>query len=491
MPITSQHVEYTECTSSWTLMRDVLKGPPAIKKKRTDYLPCPSGMIQYTVDVSGVKRITAGPAYEAYLKRARFPDITSPTLRGLLGCFDRKPHQFEVPSRLNYILESATADGISLDALVSRIMREVLTTGRCPILVDVPMSSGNPYIVQYYAEDLINWRTLVMQGRELLSMATLCGIQSRASSDDIYQSDTVTIYRGLVIDDGKYVQQIYELENGDLRLIDEIIPQQMGGSTLDYIPLTIIGSIDTNPDIDIIPLYGIAEIAVSIYQQYADYRQALYMTSQPTAVVTGISHDQTPDMIGASSVWTLEPADAKAYFLEFSGNGVSAQRVAIQDELAEASSIGAQMLEASKRSAESGEALRLRQGAVTATLSSAVTAVEAGITTALKQAAEWIGADPDQVRVTLNRDFLEEDMDPQKLQALVASWQAQAISQEVLFQNLRKMEVVPAGMSDEELRAQIEVEGPMLSSAPESPPEEENNEDDEDEDEEDDDDEME
>ena len=265
--------------------------------------------------------------------------------------------------------------------------------------------------------------------------------------------------------DGGYLQQVYIQKEGELQRLDDIQPRAMGGSALESIPLVCIGSVDTSPECDSIPLLGIAELALSIYQQYADYRQSLYMTSQPTAVVSGIMKDQAPDMIGASTIWTLEPPEARAYFLEFGGAGIASQRQAMQDEMTEAAAMGAQMLEASKRAAESGEALRMRHGAATASLLSIMNAIESGLVQALGYIADWLGVDRAGISIELNRDFIEESLDPQQLQALVASWQAQAISQEVLFHNLRKMEVIPPQTTDEELRAQIETEGPALIEA--------------------------
>jgi hypothetical protein len=403
--------------------------------------------------------------YASYLKRARFPDIVSPTLRGLLGSLQRRDHLFTLPDRMHYLLDTATADGLKLSDLVTRIATEVIITGRCPVLVDAPQAGGLPYLTPFIAEQLINWRCHTQDGKELLDLAVFKTSENQRKENDKYSNVSITTYRGLLIEDGIYQQELYlQKDSGAIEQIEIFLPTGAAGS-ISEIPLVIIGSTDIDADIDIIPLFGIAEIALSIYQQYADYRQALFMTSQPTAVISGIDPDSAPPTIGASTLWTLPPADAKAYFLEFSGAGIAAQRTALQDEFSEAASIGAQMLE-SKKAVESAEALRLRQGAVTATLLSVADSIESGLTKALIYIADWLQIDNADIEVKINKDFTESDIDPMMLNALVAGWQAKAYSREVLWSNLRSREVIPPDINNEELIGQLETEAPVLPIIP-------------------------
>lgn len=453
MTIEATHQDYNHYSAAWRVMRDVLKGANWIKGRGEAYLPRPSGMKPVSNSID---------PYSSYLKRSRFPDIVSPTLRGLLGCLQRKDHLFTLPDRMHYLLTAATADGLKLSDLVTRIASEILITGRCPILVDAPQTGGPPYLTPFVAEQLTNWRCQTQDGRELLDLAVLRTTEEWPRDSDKYSNVSIVAYRGLTIDaDGVYQQELYQQkESGPIEYIDTFYPTGELGP-IDEIPLVIIGSTDIDASVDILPLYGIAEIALSIYQQYADYRQALFMTSQPTAVISGIDPDSAPPTIGASTLWTLPPSDARAYFLEFSGAGIAAQRVALQDEFDEASAIGAQMLE-SKKAVESAEALRLRQGAVTATLLSVADAIESGLTKALNYIADWLQITNAGIEIKINKDFTESGIDPMTLSALVAGWQARAYSREVLWANLRNREVIPTTINDEELLGQLETEAPIL-----------------------------
>ena len=46
MPVSDKHEAYQENLPIWELGRDSVKGAPAIKKKRTAYLPMPNSLDQ-------------------------------------------------------------------------------------------------------------------------------------------------------------------------------------------------------------------------------------------------------------------------------------------------------------------------------------------------------------------------------------------------------------------------------------------------------------
>jgi hypothetical protein len=85
-------------------VRDCVEGSDSIKRAGELYLPMPSGMSFIPVGTSKTASVNNGnplsakdisiteapwyhpnPAYSAYLHRAKFPDMTAATLRGLTG----------------------------------------------------------------------------------------------------------------------------------------------------------------------------------------------------------------------------------------------------------------------------------------------------------------------------------------------------------------------------------------------------------------------
>jgi len=62
----------------------------------------------------------------------------------------------------------------------------------------------------------------------------------------------------------------------------------------------------------------------------------------------------------------------------------------------------------------------------------------------------------EQVLMTLNTDFSTKGLASQDVQAIVAAWQAGAISQDTMFDLFRRGEVLPEGRTNQEEAALLE-----------------------------------
>jgi len=190
------------------------------------------------------------------------------------------------------------------------------------------------------------------------------------------------------------------------------------------------------------PLIGVARAALAMYRLDADYRHQLYMTGQETLVII---NGDAPAAVGAGVVISLTASrddhapDAK--YVGPSGTGIAAHRQAILDERDNAASAGARLFDSEKRSAESGDALRIRYAAQTATLTSVALTSAQGLEKALRHVAVMIGADPGKVVVKPNLSFVDAGMTPEQAEALVRIWQAGAISYQTLYENLQREEL--------------------------------------------------
>ncbi|MBN2490212.1 MAG: hypothetical protein JXQ29_05130, partial [Planctomycetes bacterium] len=59
-------------------------------------------------------------------------------------------------------------------------------------------------------------------------------------------------------------------------------------------------------------------------------------------------------------------------------------------------------------------------------------------TQTLRMMAEWAKADPEEVQVEFNKELIETRLSGQELNALVAAWQQEAFSEDVLWANLQR-----------------------------------------------------
>jgi hypothetical protein len=182
------------------------------------------------------------------------------------------------------------------------------------------------------------------------------------------------------------------------------------GATLNYIPFVFINTKDIVANPDEAPLLGLAKTCLAIYRGEADYRQALHVQGQDTLVVIGgtRSPDGTPGddadaiRVGAGSRIDCDiQGDAK--FIGVSSSGLPEMRTSLENDRKDAQSRAGKLVP-SKNDAESGEALKTRVSAQTATLNELAWTAAKGLENLLNSIAEWVGA-PKTAKVIPNLDF--------------------------------------------------------------------------------------
>ncbi len=119
--------------------------------------------------------------------------------------------------------------------------------------------------------------------------------------------------------------------------------------------------------------------------------------------------------------------------------------------------LGTRMLESHKRVGETAAAIELRQSGENCILNTVSLSISASLTQVLRWVYWWNSTEPipdaigpDLVLVTLNTDFSITGMSALEITALVAAWQAGAISQDTMLDLFRAGEVIAPGRTNEE-----------------------------------------
>lgn len=418
MSVTTYHPTVTpERLEEWRLMRDAYNGESAIKKRGKPYLPMPAGF-------NG----TADPdaAYDAYKKRAQFPEILSPSIGAMIGIIHGKEISIEMPDAMDYLWEAATDDEqpLPLEAFHRRVTRHLLTQGRFGILADAPEQGGQPILAGFAAQAVINW------DRDFYVLDESDYVR------DGFVWREVPKFLVLRLEDGRYVQEVHKGETLGTVLRND--PTGLGGRTMDRIPFVVGNARDIVPDVETPPLIGVARAALAIYQLNADYRHQLYMSGQETLVAV---NGDAPDYVGAGVVHEMRGAEGTTPDLKYvapSCSGIEAHKVAMEDNRHAAINAGARMLEQTSNEQESGAARRLRYASETANLMSVALSSCGLLERSLRNVALMLGLNPDDVTVTPPADLLDHTVEPAQAKALVEMWQAGAYSYETLYENLRK-----------------------------------------------------
>lgn len=463
-------------------MIDTYAGERKIKERGQIYLSATSGMIADGMGLNAPGLV----AYVNYKMRARFPDAVNVAVAALVGIMHSKPPTIELPAAMEPMRTVATNLGESLEVLLRRINEAQLITGRIGLLLDIfdgaPVGT-TPYIATYEAKDILNWddgsfnTALTLKNLNLVSLDE-SGDRRVAELEWEHKNK----FRVLILGDvqanegaeegAKYQVGIFD-DSGAAFSKASLIEPSLGGRTLDFIPFTFINATDIVANPDKPPLLGLADLVLGIYRGEADYRQALFMQGQDTLVVIGVADADKDFRTGAGAAIIL-PTEGDAKFIGVDSTGLSEMRQALENDKREASQRSGDLVDSTSRERESGDALRIRVVARTATLNQLALTGAFGLESSLKQAAIWLGANPDEVIVTPNLDFVNDTLGGEELVKLVS---AKTLGAPLSNQSIHKLmkEKALTDMTLAEELAAIDEEEPIPGSSSDGLPDEENN----------------
>lgn len=479
MPVKHQHPQYTEFFNKWERCIDVCKGQDAVHKAGTTYLP---------------KLVDQEPTeYENYKTRAVFYNATWRTISGLQGMLFRKPPQVEVDAKIEPMLENINLAGTPLHIFALEVAEECLKLGRVGIFVDFPVVGAfattadigplnlRPSMKLYKATSIINWKTKTINNATVISMVVLK--EAVDIPEDEFKDNEGIQYRVLDLmttPEGEFIYRVrvFIIENENGKEVDKCISTEfpkIDNQHLTSIPFQFIGVDDVSCEVDEPPLIDLVDMNLSHYRSTADYEHGCHFTGLPTPVVTGHdagnSDDGAPEKfyIGSMSAWVFRNAQAKAFYLEFTGQGLGALQENLTKKEGYMAVIGARMLEAQKKAVESANHAAITHGGEQSMLSSVAQAISIGIEKALKTFCGFAGADDKNVKFSLNRDFFPIPMDALTLTAIIAGWQNGAYSFDTMFANLKKGEIVAVDKTAEEEQKEIAANPPPAQDVPTTP----------------------
>lgn len=426
MSVKATHPFYNAMLEAWELGRDSFGGEDVIKAQGTKYLPATSGQI---MDGQGVHPESIGQkSYDAYKARAIYPEIYSDAVEAAIGVMHRKPPSIELPAVLEEMRDNATLLGESLELVLRKINARQLITGRIGLLGDVRDDNGTPRAVLLAYNELAvrNWDDSSEQGDDVDLQFVVLDESGFERSEDLSWVQ-VNKFRVLaLVNDAGELDYTGNYAAVELEEDGEIIGAAfetplLRNQKLDEIPFAFINSKDLSPSPDLPPLRGLARACLAIYRGEADYRQNLFMQGQDTLVRIGAHDDpDTPVRTGAGARIDV-PINGDAKYIGVNSQGLPEQRTALENDYQRAAQKAGQITDATSRSAESGDALRIRISAQTATLPQLAKAGAAGLEKVLKSLAKWYGADPNEVKVTPNLDFGDAEVDGQTLLQITQS----------------------------------------------------------------------
>ena len=448
-----KHPSYNTYIDSWRKCRVVAEGSESVKENGTEFLP-----------MLNDQRLSD---YEAYKDRALFFEGTTRTVTGLTGLLFSKEPQVEGSEESEFLIKIAPGF-VTIKTFLKNISREIISVGRLGLLVDRDTdtsSTDSPYIVEYLAEDIINWRTRRLDGKNVLSFVVL-----REEAENFVGFERVGIeqYRVLYLtEDNVYVQELYrrsEHNEAEFDLVEGYpLTPVISGKPITEIPFYFINVNGLQPEPSRPPLIGLVNVNISQYQNSADLEHGRHFTGLPTLWASGFPPNADQKLsIGSQVAWLSSNPQAKAGYCEFTGKGLSTLENAIKEKLDMMIVLGARMLEAPKKASESSDNQTNRKQGENSILQNISDSISEGVTEAIKFAALWANQRPELFSVRLHKDFTFIEADP----LLVREWreavQSDLLSFDSWFYNIKKIGMVPDGRDPDTELSLIDMQGNMF-----------------------------
>lgn len=468
------HADYEYNCEKWERARDVVAGEDAVKGKGELYLP---------------KLVSQEPSeYNAYKARAKFFGATGRTVSGLHGLMFRKETVINRPPALDPFVADCNLKGKSLAEYSKDVAKEMLKVGRGGTLVDWSEDENRAFLAYYKAEDVCDWEVNRVAGKSVLVRVVLadCVVLEPTEAYDPNKEDAdreqeqllvlqlVPFGDGMVYTVERWVERKERKGKKTEWVLEETRMPVRQGTPLDFIPFVFHNADGTDDCCCPPPLEDIISVNLHQYRLSADYNHALHFSACPTAWVAGF-HKEADLKLGSSTAWVTDQIGASAGFLEFHGHGLEPIRNALKDDQQEMAILGARLLEEQKRDSEAAETVRLRQTGESSVLVNIADSISKALTKVVKVATWWMriavagesggfsDISDDAASVNVNKDFVESHMSPQELTALVSSWIQGAFSRDTLLFNLRRGEVLPPDVTDEEEKSKVEGDSAVVA----------------------------
>lgn len=474
-----RHGDYQYAKPDWEFLDHAIRGERAIKEQGHEYLPPTPGMIRYDQDgTSGAKGFRNNlyqrveTRYEAFKRRAEFPEKIAPACAMATGLFIEKTANYSVPADWESTREFATPEADTIEDLHRIVSQHVCGKGRVGIWCDIRDKTGAPYWVVYSAEEITDWEMGVVGDEKVLKYLQLETNAKTTEGEPAVQLEQIWLRP-----DGVYVER-WQREKNKTQESDWIsiptpqprtarsdvgtgaLPNEkgaIGGFRLPRIPFQFINADGLKPKIGVAPFLALAKQCRRIYQLSASYYEALAL-GEPTFVVEGMTEawlrgGNEPKTTGLGVIWYL-PVGSKGYVLEPNGPMIPEQRTAIETSMKRADELALRPFEPTTAMVESGDAKRERRKTQTSAAKLIAQNVGSGMQAAFRMSGVWLNVPAEQITFEPSYDFVDAAMDADTASKLWMIQQAGGLAKRS-FHNL----LLQGGLTEHDFETEIELIG--------------------------------
>lgn len=439
------------------ICRDVYGGTLTMRKKATKYLP----KFEREEAKDYNSRVDTAVLFNAFRR----------SVKGLVGMIFRKPVELgdDVPKKLQSDAENIDMAGRHLDVFARDLAESAWIDGHACVLVDMQaVDPGElptladerefglrPYWVLIRKDQVLRVRTITAGGRMVLSRFAYK--ETVTEDDGEYGEKEVERVR-----DYRLVSVVPKGERRPRVMVAYIIhtKRQKAAAgeaewdseperymSINRIPVAThytsrTAFMESEP-----PLLDLALENVLHYQTRSDRQNVLHIASVPIPVFKGLRAKEGETQVGVNSAITVD-TDGDAFYLEPEGKALDHSQQELKDIEGRMAALGLSQLMSDSRAAETARSKEIDKSESDSALMAAARDLEDCLEAALEIHAAWL-EEKSGGSVSVNRDFIKQQMDPQMIQALAALVAEGRLSDETLWDMLVRGDILPASFDPE------------------------------------------
>lgn len=459
--IDTKHAGYEQWASRWQIVRAATDSEAAVKGLGEKVVPKLPGH--------------EDKDYKVYLNAGVYANFTGRTLEGLIGMAFRKDAHAKYPDGFRSIYEDIDLKGNCTSNVADKALTEIMKTGNYGILVDHPNTpvgeqitqaqaealSLRPFVTCYPRESILDWRVErvnnVMQPVMIKLMEHVQEWESDFTSKHIEQIRAL-----LLLPKVGYIQRLYRKNQKKEweQYQDDIIPL-MNNQPMSQIPFWMLGAEANDFEFACPFLEDMASLNIAHFRNSCSYERGLIYTGAPTPMLAGFNMAENEKlMLGSTKAMVTDNDQAKWGFLEFTGAGLATIEGAMRSKESQMAALGARMLAPEKTGVEAEGTLKMRTNGESSALAKLVKSVSESMEQILQFMAMWAGIQT-EIEYHLNTDFNPHGLSGSDLKELVNAWLSGAITQEELFENLQRGEIIKADKSFDDHREELQANPPL------------------------------
>ncbi|MCJ8207724.1 DUF4055 domain-containing protein [Pseudomonas sp. RGM2987] len=376
----------------------------------------------------------------------------------------------DVPPLLKELAEDFDRQGNNLQVWAKSFFTQALSHGLCHVLAEYPniKPSGDegqlvtladaqaikarPYAITIRPQQVLGWRAANKDGEFVLTQFRY--MESVEEDDGAFGIKTIPQIRVLV--PGGWMTYRQEEREGKKQWVQV----GEGATSLDHIPLTTLytdrtGFMTARP-----PLLELAYLNAKHWQSQSDQDNILHVARVPMLAISGIDDDTWELKVGTANATKL-PKDGEMKWVEHTGASIEAGRTSLADLEDQMRVAGAKLLQRDKQAVKTATQAEEEAAQELSPLQAMASSLEDALDQILQHFAE-LSALPKGGHVQVKGNF-DVDFAPETTLPLLLNMASQGrLSDETLFSEMQRRNVVSSDIKWDDEKAKIAEQGPSL-----------------------------